>query len=128
MLNPSIADEEIDDPTITRCLGFAKEWAYGALTVGNLFAHVATDPHELRKVKDPVGPENDVRLKQLHEESAVTVVAWGNRGEWLNRGHIVLRMLRTMKEPAFLAMTKKGQPKHPLYVKADALPKFKYYP
>lgn len=128
MLNPSIAGEEADDPTITRCLSFAKEWAHGGLTVGNLFAYVATDPRELRRARDPVGPENDGHIKQLHAESGVTVVAWGDGGEWLNRGRAVMQLLRTTKKPAFLAKTTKGQPKHPLYVKAGTRPKFKYYP
>jgi hypothetical protein len=128
MLNPSIANEEVNDRTLTRCLDFAKQWDYGALTVGNLFAYVATDPGELRKAKEPVGPENDPYLKQLHQESAITVVAWGNDGEWRNRGYIVMQMLRAIKKPAFLAKTAKGQPEHPLYLKGDVRPKFNYYP
>lgn len=28
-LNPSIADEVVDDPTIRRCIRYAKEWGYG---------------------------------------------------------------------------------------------------
>lgn len=34
-LNPSTADETKDDPTIRRCLGFAKAWGYGALRVAD---------------------------------------------------------------------------------------------
>lgn len=50
MLNPSTADAEIDDPTITRCIGFAKSWGFGGLMVGNLWAYRATDPKELKKI------------------------------------------------------------------------------
>ena len=38
MLNPSTADESVDDPTIRRCISFAKAWGFGSLSVGNLFA------------------------------------------------------------------------------------------
>src|SRR5216683_1489647 len=33
MLNPSTADQSTDDPTIRRCRGFARDWAYGRLAV-----------------------------------------------------------------------------------------------
>jgi hypothetical protein len=41
MLNPSTADGTTDDPTIRRCVGFAKRWRYDRLEVVNLFAHRA---------------------------------------------------------------------------------------
>jgi len=55
MLNPSKADAYIDDPTLRRCIGFAKSWGFGSLTVINLFAYRSTKPSELRQVNDPVG-------------------------------------------------------------------------
>src|SRR5581483_9586135 len=78
MLNPSTADAETDDPTIRRCLGFAKAWGYGTLVVTNLFAYRATDPAELAKAGDPVGPDNDTRLWSEAQLSDLVVCAWGN--------------------------------------------------
>ncbi len=63
MLNPSTADATEDDPTIRRCLGFAKEWGYGSLVVVNLFALRSPNPDALRENDDPVGPENGEHLQ-----------------------------------------------------------------
>jgi len=38
MLNPSTADDQVDDPTIRRCIGFSRAWGFGAMNVVNLFA------------------------------------------------------------------------------------------
>ena len=82
MLNPSTADAVRDDPTIRRCVGFAKKARAGGLLVLNLFAYRATDPRELREAADPVGPENDEIIKRhldgmsLYEGTKV-VAAWG---------------------------------------------------
>jgi len=58
MLNPSAADAFRDDPTIRRCMGFAQQWGYGSLSVGNLFAWRSHRPADLRLSEDPAGPEN----------------------------------------------------------------------
>ena len=58
-LNPSTADETKDDPTITRCINFAKSWGYGGVCMANLFAYRATEPTVMKGSTDPVGTEND---------------------------------------------------------------------
>ena len=58
-LNPSTADETLDDPTIRRCIDFAKRWGYGGLVMANLFAYRATNPSEMKAATDPVGVAND---------------------------------------------------------------------
>jgi hypothetical protein len=37
-LNPSTADETHDDPTVRRCIGFARCWDFGGLIMLNAFA------------------------------------------------------------------------------------------
>ena len=51
-LNPSTADETLDDPTIRRCIDFAKRWGYGGLVMANLFAYRATEPSEMKAATD----------------------------------------------------------------------------
>ncbi len=59
LLNPSTADESIDDPTIKGCIQFAKNWGYDGFYVTNLFAFRATDPKVLKKAPKPIGEDND---------------------------------------------------------------------
>jgi len=59
MLNPSTADATTDDPTIRRCLGFARHWGYRTLVVVNLFALRATNPRMLLTHTQRIGRLND---------------------------------------------------------------------
>jgi hypothetical protein len=118
MLNPSTADAELDDPTIRRCMGFAKREGFGGITVVNLYAYRATQPKELLTVEDPVGPNNDFYLfSQLQERSdGSVVVAWGTnaREDRILRFKDIARQAGT--ELYCLGTTKNGSPKHPLYI------------
>lgn len=117
MLNPSTADAELDDPTIRRCLGFARDWGYGQLEVVNLFALRATDPQQLRTHHDPVGPENFEQLIQSARVCQRVICAWGNHGDYLEQAEKVLSLLRENGiRPYALRISKIGQPCHPLYL------------
>ena len=122
MLNPSDADEERDDPTIRRSVGFAGAWGCGWLLVTNLSPHRATNPKDL--LAQGLEPE-DVRafnLRTIPETSAVSdlvVVAWGNHGEAEGRAESVLDVLLAEgRRIHCLGTTKRGHPLHPLYVPA----------
>jgi hypothetical protein len=124
MLNPSTADALIDDPTIRRCVGFARAAGMGALEVVNLYAYRATQPEDLWLVEDPVGGSNDgvLRrvLKQAADQHQPVVAAWGtnarpDRVEWL------LRQPHSDRLSA-LRVTKGGAPGHPLYLPAACTP------
>lgn len=117
MLNPSTADAQEDDPTIRRCMGFAKREACGGLVVVNLFAFRATNPETLRTVLDPVGRENDYHIAlALLETDGPVVGAWGsNAPDWRVRdvGYLFLQSLLC------LGVTRNGNPRHPLYIRGD---------
>lgn len=129
MLNPSTADASQDDPTIRRCLGFAKLWGGGALHVVNLFALRATNPGDLRRHPDPVGPFNDAAILTItasvpgvggSAERLAVVAAWGAHGGYRGRDGAVLAKLRDKGiRTHCLGRTAAGQPRHPLYVRAD---------
>ncbi len=117
MLNPSTADASQLDPTVQRCVQFAKEWGCGSLEVGNIFALRSTDPNALRRAADPIGPENDAALKAIANRARRVVVAWGNHGAYRGRDEAV-RVLLFGRDLMCLGVTSKGQPIHPLYVPA----------
>lgn len=122
MLNPSTADEHTNDPTVERCIRYARKWGYGGLYVVNLFAWRATDPRELAAPVDPVGPRNDQAIVRAVEQSAGSVLcAWGNGGELDDRGATVVELL-TRFELRCLGVNKSGHPVHPLYQPGDAEP------
>lgn len=118
MLNPSTADASIDDPTIRRCIGSGRDWGFRRVEIVNIFALRSTDPKNLRRVDDPVGPGNDAAILDACQGASLVVVAWGNHGMYLNRGNSVLGTLRScgITTKAF-GMTGKNQPLHPLYLR-----------
>ena len=119
MLNPSTADASIDDPTIRRCIGFAKREGCGGLIVVNLYAYRATKPADLWAL-DPSerigGPEAGIRLHKAVAESEIMIAAWGAKTHRAEHW-IVERYGARLK---CLGKTKEGHPRHPLYVRADA--------
>lgn len=121
MLNPSTADAKLDDPTIRRCIGFAKREGYGALIVLNLYAYRATDPKALLSCGDPVGPGNDNMLR-AHLRSSVgvgrpVIAAWGANAKADRVGQVL--DLCPGVDWRCLGTTKDGHPRHPLYVRGD---------
>lgn len=121
MLNPSTADEELNDNTIRRCIGFAQSWGYGGLRVVNLFALRSTDPAGLKLVADPVGPDNDQAILDAARDCEFVVAAWGFHGAYKGRGEQVRKLLPAASVRA-LAFTDDGFPRHPLYLKANLKP------
>lgn len=122
MLNPSTADAEFDDPTIRRCIAFARQWGAGAIQVVNLFALRSTNPAHLKTHADPVGPGNDDEIlwnaAGVHGTRPLAVVAaWGVHGSYRDRGDEVAAMLDAAGvELSCLGVTRAGHPRHPLYV------------
>jgi hypothetical protein len=123
MLNPSTATALEDDPTIRKCVKFAKSWGFDGLIVGNLYAFRATDPAELKRAGYLVGHNNDMQLADIAKRADRLICAWGANAEedWANT------MVEMLAENASchieaLALNKNGSPRHPLYVADDTQP------
>jgi hypothetical protein len=125
MLNPSTANETDLDPTLRRCVGFARAWGCGGLEVVNLFAIVSPDPRVLLTDRDPIGEGNDDHIASAAMLAEVVVVGWGAFPEARVRSREVVDLLATVGvRPMCLGTTRAGHPRHPLYLRktADLVP------
>lgn len=124
MLNPSTADARLDDPTIRRCRGFTRAWGHDGFGVVNLFALRATKPTHLLDHPDPIGPNNEgfIRRWLQWDRVSLAVAAWG---AWKvpslpDMDRRLLDLATEVGRPLWcLGETKHGDPRHPLYVRAD---------
>tara|TARA_B100001094_G_C17999483_1_gene704394 strand:- start:121 stop:579 length:459 start_codon:yes stop_codon:yes gene_type:complete len=116
MLNPSTADENNDDPTIRRCINFAKSWGYGGVFIGNLFAYRTAYPKELKEAGFLIGDDNESHLKEMKGLCDKVVCAWGNQFEAPSRITSIFDNLYCIE------LSKTGIPKHPLYLKKELKP------
>ena len=82
----------------------------------NLFAYRTTLPSNLKKVKYPVGKNNDKYIVTLSKKADITVAAWGNNGDFYSRDKEVLSLVSNLM---CLKVNKSGQPAHPLYLNKD---------
>lgn len=121
MLNPSTADAERDDPTIRRCISFARREGCGGLIVLNLFGLRATDPKELALHPFPVGPDwrhwIDAMLPNI---DGPLIAGWGAQKGIAAQVETMRQALNAAGLKAMcLGKTADGSPRHPLYVKGD---------
>lgn len=121
-LNPSIANETRNDPTVKRGIVRAMQNDFGGFLMANLFAYVSTDPKALLQNGNTVGEETDWYIRKMVELSAIQLCGWGSFKPVGKRFKAVYEMLA---EPYCLGINSDGQPRHPLYVSYDT-PMIKY--
>lgn len=126
-LNPSTADERKDDPTIRKCIGFAKRWGFEAVCITNLFAFRSTDPLAMKKYPEPVGPDNNNHIRKCARDAELVIAAWSKHGVFNHRDVEVWAMVsneRYLTDDGLqcLAVNQDGTPSHPLYLKYDLKP------
>jgi hypothetical protein len=129
MLNPSTADEEKDDPTISRVCRLAENGGFSRLLVLNLLGIRATKPADIWFHEDPLGVDNwrtwDGVLKELIPDRDSISVAWGraprSRSQLLWFIPVLVEASRHLKVWPIPLMTwvqnRDGSPRHPLYIR-----------
>ena len=113
MLNPSSADENIDDPTTKKVISYSKKWGYGGLHICNLYTYRTTSPKILFDIPKNKRGSNKNEIKKYAKKCSKIVYAWGNKEKvpsWLNQ---------MVPNPSFIELSKEGVPKHPLYLKSN---------
>lgn len=137
MLNPSTANETVNDPTIRKCCALAQSHHKDHLIVFNLFAYRSTNPKQLTQVLDPIGLENHTTISAIlrallrgsNDKRVPLIAAWGS-GNWDNKHHNLLRGIDGLTEHLrnvnlewdwyCFRRSKNGQPYHPLYLPNNA--------
>lgn len=118
-LNPSKACRTTDDPTIRRCVGFAKYWGFNSMEIVNLFAFRTTYPTDLKMAANPIGSLNDLWINDAQKRSDKTIICWGSIGRLSYRASDVLKQL---EDPYCLKINKTLEPAHPLYLQKNLRP------
>lgn len=131
LTNPSKADEETDDPTTAKVVGYARRWGYGSTVILNPHAYRDKTPANLWAAADAgvdiVGPESDRHITTWAARASVCLVGWGSLGRKRDRLRLAARLERVLPllagvELVCLGANKDGSPVHPLYQPADARP------
>jgi hypothetical protein len=124
MLNPSTATEEFNDPTVSRCENITIGLGFKYMAVTNIFAFRATDPADMYKMGiDAIGLNNDSAILDIAKRSKMIICAWGNHGEFLERGNKIRELLQKNKISIHaLKLNAGGHPAHPLYLRKDLKP------
>lgn len=127
MLNPSTADHEVLDPTVRKCVEFAKRWGYGGLQVLNIFAFKATDPDDMVDSAeagiDIVGPFNDDSIERVCLGRRVVMACGAHRFARDRLRQVMPIVERVARDVVCLKTTKDGLPGHPLYIPYAVEPK-----
>lgn len=129
MMNPSTADENVEDPTIRRCIEFSRVFGCVGIEIVNMFGLRSTDPSALVIHPDPVGPENDQAILQAADLAklslGILICAWGSlpKPSMVARARRISRLLHSAgHELHVLAVTKGRSPRHPLYLGQQCTP------
>lgn len=132
-VNPSVAAEVKNDPTVTREIDFAKSWGCGWYIKVNAYPFIATDPKVMKQArKDGVDVEDRAtNLRVIAEfiqdvvgRNGKVIVAWGTNID-PDYQHDVLRPLFDLEREDLpdrryraecLGMNQDSSPRHPLYL------------
>ena len=124
-LNPSTADENVNDATINRLITFTKSFGFGGFYVGNLVPIRTKSPKVLKQALSKYSQqelssmfqENLAYLIVMRSRISFFVFCWGGNDFWEIIAAKKFVENKFDKNCMCFGLTKKGHPKHPLYLK-----------
>ena len=135
-LNPSKANSVNNDKTLIRIINFCYKWNYKEIYIINLFGLISKSPTQLSKSIDPIGQNNNlITLKVLEfwskDINCDLWLGWGDKGTLYGRDRLVVKLIENLsnlqssennhcKRVLSLGPTKKGNPRHPLYMPGES--------
>lgn len=132
LANPSTAVVGTDgkfqsDPTITKCMSYARSWGYGTLLVGNVRAWRETDPEKVPSDPEAIGPRNDsflitMAMDAVENGDGLVVCGWGKLGGAERSAAVIARIREAGARPHALKLNKDGSPAHVLYLPSSLIP------
>lgn len=130
MLNPSSADASNDDPTVGRCVAFAKSWGYDGLRIVNLVSYRSTKPAHMhtwfvRQLLPDLHEHARVALFACQRpDVAKVVVAHGVLPAFMRKhAYFTLSSIQKYRNLHAIKLNGDGSPAHPLYLKGDLRPR-----
>ena len=136
-LNPSKANSSNNDRTLVRIINFCSRWNYKNIYIINLFGLISKSPSQLSKSLNPVGEKNDLIISKVlgfwrKNINCDLWLGWGDKGKLYRRDIEVLKIIKNLsnlksndnnhfKRVLTLGISKKGNPRHPLYMPNQSL-------
>ena len=117
-MNPSVADLEVDDPTVRKECNLAKRWGYGGLIKCNVMDYRATNPKQLLSQSCVSSDQNLVTIAEQLLLVDTVVAAWGRLPAVLqSHADAALKLCLTSAVKLLcLGRNQDGSPRHPLYL------------
>ncbi len=115
-LNPSTANEIVNDNTICRVINFAKNWGFGGVYMLNCFPYISTNPDDLNEFGNT--ELNDRYLYLTAINCKEIIFAWGSFKIVKKYGRDA-ELSKMFPNAKALKINKDGSPLHPLYAPKD---------
>jgi len=127
-INPSTATAEKDDPTIIKIKKISEKNNYRSWIMLNIYPTIESNPDNLpREINEVVHKKNIKYIKKYIDDDTTIVAAWGDAIDDKEHPYLKDCLKEIVNEINGInkrwysigELTKKGNPRHPLYVKTD---------
>ena len=125
-MNPSKAGAVDNDPTVNLLRGFAKRARRGGLIIVNAHSIIETYSKKLPHT-GTIGPDQWVEVRQVLRGAYGAIhgdvlCGWGDAGAGDEADYLLELIESAGLKPVAIALTKRGNPGHPLRKRLDVVP------